>query len=179
MKRRLIIFWKIVVPALSVLACAGAGWLWHRSFHVADYCYRLERQDSGCALRGFGSYRGAVVLASVIDPMPTAINTAYRIETYTMADADGRATGGPSILKPVPAFYAKALGFGISHGQLSLNLPLAWMLPTRTYHAIYIPYYFIMLLTAILPMRWGWKLRPSMKSREIIVGSPDAQAVLS
>lgn len=178
MKRRLLIFGKFLVPALSLLVFVMAGWLWQRSFHVADYCYRLVPESNGSALRGLGSYRGALVLASVIDPMPTANKTCYRMEAFTMGGGPG-GSGGASILKPVPSFYVKALGFGISHGQLTLNLPMAWMLPTSTYHAFYVPYYFIMFLAAILPMRRGWKWRSSMKSPAVMADSPDALAVLS
>lgn len=155
-KRHLAKFSKRVVPIVSVLVFILAGWLWHRSFHVADYCYRLVPEPGGCALRGFGSYRGAIVLASVIDPIPRENSTRYRMETFAMGNGGG---GGDSMLKPIPSFYVKALGFGVSHGQLTLNLPLAWMLPIRTYHAFYVPYYFIMLLAGILPMRWAWRYR--------------------
>lgn len=167
MKRRLTIFGKILVPTLSVLVFFASGWLWHRSFHVADYCYRLAPQPTGSAIRGVGSYRGALVLASVLDPVPSQNEPSYRFDAFKMTPGNG---GGSSVLKPIPAFYAKGLGFGISQGRLTLNIPLAWMFPTRTYHAIYVPYYFIMLIAAILPTRSAWRFLRGKKtgSRTVI-----------
>ena len=144
---------------LSLAVFAVAGGLWHRSLHYADYYYRLEPAGGGSALRGFGSYKGALVFGSVQDSSPTDAASDYRHDTYLL-------TNGSSMLKPRPVYRVSGLGFGVSQGELTWNLPLAFMLPTRLYHVVYVPYYFIMLLTAIYPARYFWRL---MMSSEIVI----------
>jgi hypothetical protein len=142
MKRSLVIFSKYVIPLLSLAIFATSGWLWHRSFRVADYFYRPEPTATGSALRGFGS---------ILDSFSREPSTQYQHDVFPLISS----SGGSSVLAIRPSYKVGGLGFGVSHGELALNLPMAFLLPKRTYHVVYVPYYFIMLLTAIPIVRVG------------------------
>ncbi len=143
---------------VSIGVFITAGWLWYRSVQFADYFYRPEpTPNGGTALKGFGSYRGAVVIGAIEDPSPgnavpsSAPPTPYRHDTYPL--------GNGSLMQAKPDVKVSALGFGVSRGEFRLNLPLSFLLPRRTYRAIYMPYYFIMLLAIVQPVRVARRAR--------------------
>jgi hypothetical protein len=153
MKRSLVIFSKYVIPLLSLTIFVTSGWLWHRSFRVADYFYRPEPTATGSALRGFGSCKGACLFGTILDSFSRQPSTQYQHDVFPLISSSG---GGPPILAIRPSYKVGGLGFGISHGELAVNLPMAFLLPKRTYRVVYVPYYFIMLLAAIPVVRIGW-----------------------
>jgi hypothetical protein len=156
MKRWMIILTQGVLP---LVALAMIGWVWHRSLHQAHYFYRLEPTSTGSVMRGFGSYKGALLFGSIADTAAPADAVARcRHDVFAI-------TGKGSMLRPRPTFKAGGLGFGISRGELTLNLPFAFMLPTRTYHVLYVPYYFLMLLAAIAPGRLALRTARARRQR--------------
>lgn len=152
MKRTFVIITRYVIPLLSLAIFATSGWLWHRSFRVADYFYRPEPTATGSALRGFGSCKGACLFGTILDSFSRERSTQYQHDVVPLISS----SGGSSVLAIRPSYKVGGLGFGVSHGELVLNLPMAFLLPKRTYHVVYVPYYFIMLLAAIPVVRIGW-----------------------
>ena len=153
MKRHVFTFARYFTPAISVAIFVASGWLWHRSMTCADHFYRVEPAPGGCAMRGFGAYHGAVMFGSIFDSASVRSPGEYHHQCYFVGST---GTGGTSMLKPRPAFVVGGLGFGMSRGELSVSMPLAFLfVPPRTYHIVYLPYYFIMLITAIAPARLG------------------------
>lgn len=143
----------MLVISLSVIILAG--WAWHRSLQYADLIYRLEPTAKGNVMRGVGSYRGAMMLGSIVDTTFITSGTGIRHDAYVI-----RGRGGPSILSPRPLYKVSGLGFGFSRGELAVNLPLAsFLVPPRTYQVIYVPYYFIMLMAAAPLIKFGWRIK--------------------
>jgi hypothetical protein len=138
---------------VSLAVLITCAWAWHRSLRFSDYFYRL-RQDGPSAIlkRGFASSGGALLFGwlreptGVIPPAP-----GYHHETHL------RFENGVSFLRVQPKQKVAALGFGVSHGEVMLNIPMAFLLPSSSYGVTYVPYYFIMLLAAISPARLAWK----------------------
>ena len=159
MKRSAAIFLRLTLTLVSLAALVVSGWLWHRSRSVSDLYYRYEpTADGGSAMRGGASMKGALVFGSIVDASRSCEVSGYRHDALPVMKASVGSSGGGSMLQAVPEYQVAALGFGVSQGELKVNVPLAaFFLPKRTYHAVYIPYYFIMLLAAIQPMRVAWK----------------------
>ena len=145
MKRRTVIFLRYFVPLLSLAVLLASGWLWHRSTRVADYFYRVKPNEVGSALRGFGSCRGVCLFGTVVDSLHREPSDEYQHDMLPLTTS----TGGKSVLAIRPAYKAGGLGFGVSRGELAVNLPMAFLLPKRTYHVVYVPYYFIMLVALV------------------------------
>ena len=157
MKRSAAIFLSLTLMLVSLAALVASGWLWHRSRSVSDLYYRYEpTAGGGSAMRGGASMKGALVFGSIVDASRSCEVSGYRHDVWPVMKAGGSGGGG-SVLQARPEYKKSALGFGVSQGELKVNLPLAFFLPKRTYHAVYIPYYFIMLLAAIQPVRVAWK----------------------
>ena len=176
MKRFCAIFANVLLPLLSAAVLVTAGWLWHRSYHMSDYYCRLEPVVGGSALRGVGSYRGAMLFGTVFDPCRMESASCYRHEAFALSGG-----GGPSMIRTRPTLLVHGLGFGVSRGELTFQFPLAFLMltPSRTYRVIYVPYYFIMLLALIAPARLGWRACRGMSRsvgsalRIAAVGEPD------
>ena len=166
MKQSWTIFAKVLLPLLSMAVLVTAGWLWHRSYHQADYYCRFEPVGTGSALRGVGSYRGAMLIGMVFDPTHMDGATRFRHEAFALTDG-----GGSSMLRTRPTLLVHGLGFGISRGELTVHFPLAFLLPmpVRTYRVIYVPYYFIMLLALISPAWVAWRIWRGMPKTKMIV----------
>jgi hypothetical protein len=157
MKRRIIILTQGVLP---LLVLAQLGWIWHHSLHQGDYFYRLAPTSTGTVMRGFGSYKGALLLGSIADPAAAMDNAAhYRHEAFPI-------TGKGSMVRPRPTYKVSGLGFGVSRGELTLHLPFGFTLPTRTYQVLYVPYYFLMLLVAIAPGRFALRTFRARRQRD-------------
>ncbi len=155
MKRKASILIQVVSTVVSLAIFVCAGWLWNRSVSVADYYYRLEPTPAGGrALKGFGSYRGAFVMGEIEESSPAQIEgaSAYRHDVYPLMKG--------SMMRAVPDTKVGALGFGISRGELKLNLGMLGMfMPKRLYRAVYVPYYFLMLLALVQPVRLALRVR--------------------
>jgi hypothetical protein len=152
---------RICGSSLAIAVCLGvfgsAAWLWHRSLHCADYLYRVQPAVSGCNWHGVGSYRGALLIGSLHDP--SDCQTACYCHDMYPVFADPNAE---TMMRAVPTYKTGALGFGVSRGELQITLPLAFWLPPRTYHVVYVPYYCIMLISILWPIgiaRRFWRSR--------------------
>ena len=53
------------LTVFSLLICIASGWCWKRSYSTIDIISHDRFVDRGCALSGFGSYRGALVIGSL------------------------------------------------------------------------------------------------------------------
>jgi hypothetical protein len=155
MKGVAIIFSKAAAMTLSVAVFVAAAWLWHRSLRMSDYLYRFEPLPAGrgSAMRGVASSKGALLVGAMYDRQPTDAPAHYQHEVHPVL------IGGPSIVSARPTYKVAGLGFGVSRGELVVNVPLSFLLlpPPRTYEVVYIPYYFIMALAAIAPGRLMWR----------------------
>jgi hypothetical protein len=161
MRNRWTLFIRRILPITCVILFALTGWLWKRSRHTADYCYQLRATPEQSVLRGFGSYEGALVFGSVseVGQPPIAPGIQHgKLKLTTGA-------GGQSILKLKPSYKTGSLGFGLSAGSVSLNLPMAFLLPTFRYHVLYIPYYLFMILFAVPPARRLWLSRSALPTQ--------------
>lgn len=144
---------KTLSAILSITVIVLSAWLWHRSLQVADYFYRLQPvATGGSAMRGMASSNGALLFGSLYDSMPLDEPTGFRHDVQVQIPGHG------SLMSLRPTYKAAALGFGISRGELRINLPFAFMLPARTYSIVYVPYYFIMLLASLSLVRLAWRL---------------------
>ena len=154
MKRIATIFSRAVLVSLSVVVLIAAAWLWHRSMRVSDYLYRFEPAagGQGSAMRGVASSKGALLIGAMYDRMPTTAPRHYQHDVHPVLS-------GPSIVTARPTYKVAGLGFGVSRGELVVNVPLNFLLlpPPRTYEVVYVPYYFIMMLAAIAPGRLAWR----------------------
>src|SRR5437868_6126443 len=164
MKRVAIIFSKAVLTVLSVVVFVAAACLWHRSLRVSDYLYRFEPAagGQGSAMRGLASSKGALLIGAMYDRMPTDVPVHYQHDVHPVLK-------GPSFVSARPTYKVAGLGFGVSRGELIVNVPLSFMLlpPPRTYEVVYIPYYFIMMLAAIAPGRLAWRwARPGKRGAD-------------
>ena len=71
------------------------------------------------------------------------------------------------MLKPRPTYKAGGLGFGVNRGEIAINLPIAFLLPPpRIYQVVYVPYYFIMLLAMIQPVRLAMRIHRVIRLRQ-------------
>ena len=163
-----------------------AAWAWWRSGTTADYLYRAEPlvlipdassigkylsagnsafaaspfQKSVTLARGIVSYKGALVIGKVEDSSNACPMVRYCHEIVPVVKSSG-----PGMVQARPNFLATFLGFGITTGEITYDLPGPFsfaksLLNQRKYRAIYIPYYFFMLLALILP---GLRLRRWIK----------------
>jgi hypothetical protein len=143
-----------ILPLVCVVLFVLTGWMWKRSGRTADYCYQLRSTADQSVLRGFGSYEGAVVVGSVSEAVQAPI--APGIQHGKLVLTTGGGGGGTSMLKLKPTSQSGKLGFGKSAGAVSLNIPMAFLLPSFHYDVLYIPYYFFMILFAIAPLHRLW-----------------------
>ena len=174
MHHRVRILFRALPPAAAVALLLMATYLWHRSGDCADLYYRIEPVPGGGALRGVGSYRGACLIGAIYEPNANAAVGSFRHDIYPLNAKGGKG----SIVRATPSFEARALGFGISRGKFALNIPMAFLLPNRTYQVVFIPYYFLMLLSVtvltrewVMVYRWVRRRRcralpPAARSRE-------------
>jgi hypothetical protein len=162
MKRTAVIFSKVLLPVLSALVFITAAALWHRSLRVSDYFYRFEPATGGkgSTMRGFASSRGALLVGAIYDRMPTDAPRRYQHDVQPVIR-------GSSLMSARPAYKVAGLGFGMSRGELVVNVPLGFLMlpPPRTYEVVYVPYYFIMLLAAIAPARIAWRWGRAWRDR--------------
>ena len=148
------LFIRRILPLTCVVLFVLTGWLWKRSRHTADYCYQLRATPDRSVLRGFGSYEGALVFGSVSEAGQPPI--APGIQHGKLVLTTGGGGGGASMLKLKPISQSGKLGFGKSAGAVSLNIPMAFLLPTFHYDVLYIPYYFCMIVFAVVPLHRLW-----------------------
>lgn len=166
MKRHFVNFARWAPVAASLVVFVAAAWLWYHSMSCMDRVYRTVQVPGGNEMRGVGSYRGALLIGSIFETSTVPLNRGYRHDLFPIVSG-GRKASGPSVLEARPSYKISGLGFGISRGELKCTLPFSFFLPVRTYQAVYIPYYFIMLITAIAPGRMGWKIYRLMRRRKI------------
>jgi hypothetical protein len=158
MQRRARIFFQVLATILSLAIFLCAGWAWTRSVSYADYFYRLQPTPTGGSeMKGFGSYRGALVVGSIQNSTSGCAESLYRHDTYPVMK-------NGSMLKAEPDTKVAALGFGVSRGQLKLTLPFSFLMPKQIYRVVYLPYYFIMLLALIQPIRLRRRLKRARRA---------------
>src|SRR5258706_3892454 len=134
MKRSAAIFLSLMLTLVSLVAFIGTAWAWNRSRSLSDWFYRFEPIPGGSSMRGFASMKGALVFGSIMDSSASTEVSGYRHDIWAVTKAS--SGGGGSLLQARPDRKVAALGFGVSDGQLKLNIPFAFMLPKRTYHAV-------------------------------------------
>jgi hypothetical protein len=148
-------FLRLLPPSFSLAILITCAWAWHRSLRFSDYFYRLAPEGQATIIkRGFGSSGGALLFGWLREPLGMASAPtpgSYHHEVHL------RLENGVSLVRLQPKRKVAALGFGASSGEVSLNIPMAFLLPSNSYGVTYVPYYFIMLLAAISPARLAWK----------------------
>jgi hypothetical protein len=137
-----------ILACCSMLICIATGWCWHRSYAIVDIISRDSLSQPMNKMRGVGSYRGALLIGTV--DLPTLCDVNLEINRREITVSRSRDTVRSSI-----GAQKDFLGFGsvtgsmpkpVFGGLFTVNLP---------FRAVYVPYYFIMLITAILS---GWML---------------------
>jgi hypothetical protein len=157
-----------------LITCA---WAWHRSLRASDYFYRLDQDGRSTILkRGFASSGGAVLFGWLREPVGMSMMGSQDPDRRYRHEVRPRLEGAAAtLLRLQPKQKVAALGFGVSHGEIILNIPMAFLLPTTTYGVTYVPYYFIMLLAAISPARLAWKwLRQTRIPASVAPAAPAA-----
>jgi hypothetical protein len=155
----------VTLTALSLLLCIAAGWCWKRSYAYADIFSRDSIGETSNKLSGVGSYRGALIIGSLDRPMfpPPLMEFKHRI--YSVAEQKSK-------VQTAVAARRGALGFGVADGTIQLPVPMFgnfFKTPPLPYHIVFIPYYFLMLLTAFLP---GWQAMAVLRRSRVLMGSP-------
>jgi hypothetical protein len=167
-------FLRLLPPLFSLAILIASAWSWHRSLRFSDYFYRLTPDGQSAVLkRGFASSGGALLFGWLREPLgmralPPPTADGYHHEIHL------RLENGVSLLRVQPKRKVAALGFGVSSGEISLNIPMAFLLPSSSYGVTYVPYYFLMLLAAISPARLAWKW--IRRYRQAPAASPAAAA---
>ena len=152
-------FLRLLPPVLSLAVLIICAWAWHRSLRSSDYFYRLDPDSRSTVLkRGFASSGGAMLFGWLREPLGMSMMGAQDPDRRYRHEVHPRLEGAAaSLLRVQPKEKVAALGFGVSRGEIVINIPMAFLLPSSTYGVTYVPYYFIMLLAAISPARLAWK----------------------
>ena len=157
----------------SMVVVMISSWAWWRSYRIADHIYRAEparnlADEEVTLARGIASFKGALVIGKVEEAAGGCTSVRYCHNTYPLLKSTGS-----SMIQVRPAFLLKSLGFGISTGVLGFELPapIAFvksfgfgLISNRNgnpgedhflekhYRAVYIPYYFFILLGLVVPL---------------------------
>ena len=91
--------------SLAMVACVGlfisAAWLWHRSLELGDFIYRTRPSPAGNTWRGVGSYHGAMLFGSLVDPTD-ARPAGYHHDAYPLTKE--------SLVRIMPSYKARCGG---------------------------------------------------------------------
>ena len=182
--------------AASYMVILISSLAWWRSYSKADYLYRAEpftlvadvpgktaeaalnpasltgrllapvgRTGQSVTLaRGIASFKGALVIGKIEDTSNACPCVRYCHDIFPLIESSG-----PGMLQARPHFLATFLGFGITAGEITTELPgplffVKSLLNQKKYRAIYVPYYFFLLLGIVVP---AMRLRRLIRSANL------------